>query len=93
MDHTLLKDRLPRVMLLLACGSVGWLAYKRYIRKRDSFYLTKADDAPKYAVLPAQPSLENLSLDVLLEIMIYLEWHELLKLRQVCLSLLIAHCF
>ncbi|KAF9046708.1 hypothetical protein BJ165DRAFT_1527776 [Panaeolus papilionaceus] len=91
MDYVMLKERLPRVISLLACCSVGWLTYTRYIRKCDSFprTLTKADRSP-CTVVPAQPKLENLSLDVLLEIMAYLEWHELLKLRQVSSGLKVA---
>ncbi|PPR01273.1 hypothetical protein CVT24_006036 [Panaeolus cyanescens] len=37
--------------------------------------------------IPAQPSLNGVSLDILLEIMSYLEWHELLVLRKVCTGL------
>ncbi|KAF9046699.1 hypothetical protein BJ165DRAFT_1527769 [Panaeolus papilionaceus] len=92
MDHVLCKDRLPRVISLLACCSIGWLAYTRYIRKHNVFhhFRAKAVHCASAFVIPAQPNLGKLSLDVLLEVISYLDWNEVLVLRQVCTSLKLA---
>ncbi|KAF9046710.1 hypothetical protein BJ165DRAFT_1611093 [Panaeolus papilionaceus] len=96
MDYVIIKGRLFHAISLLACCSVAWLAYIRYNHKCDSSRCsfprarTKAGWCVRSTVVPAQPKLENLSLDVLLEIMAYLEWHELIKLRQVSSGLQLA---
>lgn len=85
MDHLACKHHFSRVIPLLACCSLAWLAYSRYTVKQQptqralpvSKSVTDSDE------LPARATLDKLSLDILLEIMEYLEWHELLKLRQV----------
>ncbi|PPR06234.1 hypothetical protein CVT24_000625 [Panaeolus cyanescens] len=65
--------------------------------KGGSFLARYSDDAAQHMSrktsdsLPSEPvkepNLENLPLDVLLEVMILMEWHELLRIRQVCMRL------
>ncbi|KAF9053272.1 hypothetical protein BJ165DRAFT_1446568 [Panaeolus papilionaceus] len=72
-----------RVVLLLTCCSVGWLAYSRH--NSTCWSLQQVFEAVikhnrKQVVAPAQPDLEHLPMDVLLEIMALLELKEILRL-------------
>ncbi|KAF9036880.1 hypothetical protein BJ165DRAFT_616767 [Panaeolus papilionaceus] len=112
MDHDHLKSKHTILHLapLLACCSLGWLAYSLFLSMPcpDTLPETEitTEDSPhtstrtswtgvnKSVTHPVEPptraTLEKVSLDVLLEIMQYLEWHELLKLRQVSSVLNVA---
>lgn len=105
MDHDHLKSKHTILHLapLLACCSLGWLAYSLFLSMPcpDTLPETEitTEDSPHTSTRsswtglnksvthsvepPTRATLDKISLDVLLEIMQYLEWHELLKLRQV----------
>ncbi|PPR04787.1 hypothetical protein CVT24_007103 [Panaeolus cyanescens] len=70
------------------------VAYLRHVRNHTSaergLRLAKNGLAAQTLIIPAQSNLENLPLDVLLELMLYLDWHEIIQLRQTSRKLDLA---